>query len=124
MVAAILLSLIAPVPPAPPKEVTPAIEKKLVGDWKGEGPCDGRLFFRADGTFSRTDYGPGGISMTGTWKVRWDALPPTLILTQKIEDGSVSEKPREVKLLRLDDLVLEYGSEGSRDGVIYRRAKK
>jgi hypothetical protein len=28
-----------------------ALERKLLGAWLGTGPCDGRLTFRADGTY-------------------------------------------------------------------------
>ena len=91
-----------------PKDAAVALEEKLHGAWKG-GPCDGRLILKADGTFERRHFSPGGYSLTGAWKVRWDALPPTLVLSCKTSDdpGSVG-KTSEVKLIQLNDEILAY----------------
>ena len=71
--------------------------------------------FRADGTYELKRYGPGGDDYAGTWTVRWDALPPTLVLTCK-----TSEIPElgKLKLIQLDDETLVAG-----DGR-YAREKK
>jgi hypothetical protein len=87
-----------------------ALERKLHGEWVGQGPCDGRLTLRADGTYERRLYGPGGINSAGTWKVRWDALPPTLVLTCRTSDGPGEDAGTtyEPKLIQLDDAALAY----------------
>jgi hypothetical protein len=81
-----------------------ALEEKMLGDWKGQTGCAGDFFFRADGTYELKRHGPAGHDLAGTWKIRWDALPPTLVLTCKSSD--VDEEvgvTREVKLVQLDD---------------------
>lgn len=89
----------------PPK---PAVESKLHGEWKG-GACMGQITFKADGTYERKNWSPGNNALAGTWSVRWDALPPTLVMTCKTSDfqGYVG-KTEEVTLLRLDADVLVY----------------
>src|SRR5207237_963167 len=42
-----------------------ALERKLVGEWKGEGSCLGDLTLRADGTFERRRYSPGNNTLAG-----------------------------------------------------------
>src|SRR5262249_3547309 len=86
------------------KKALAALEQKMLGVWEGQGGCDGRLVLRADGTYELTRFGPAGQDSAGTWKVRWDALPATLVLsctTSKIPEEV--GKTREVKLTRLDD---------------------
>ncbi|WP_020475534.1 hypothetical protein [Zavarzinella formosa] len=86
-----------------PKEGSAALEQKLLGDWKG-GPCQGDWTFMPDGAFNLSAYSPGGIKADGTWKVRWDALPPTLMITFKTsDDDDMVGKTWELKLLELDD---------------------
>jgi hypothetical protein len=81
-----------------------ALEQKLVGEWKGRIGCDGRFLFRANGTYELTEYGPAPDDSAGTWKVRWDALPPTLLLTCKTSEiADEVGKTTEVKLIKLDD---------------------
>jgi hypothetical protein len=81
-----------------------ALEQKMVGVWKGQGGCAGNFLFRAGGTYELTEYGPGHYNCTGTWKIRWDALPATLVLTCKTSNlAEVVGKTTEVKLIRLDD---------------------
>lgn len=99
-------------PPAkePGNEVA-ALEKKLLGDWQGYEGCSGKYAFRADGSYKLTNFGPGGDVTAGTWKVRWDALPPTLVLTCK--ESELDEeigKDTKLMLLELNDaiLTLEY----------------
>src|SRR5690242_20170500 len=60
-----------------------ALEQKLLGAWQGRIGCDGRLVFQADGTYELKQYGPAPYDSAGAWKVCWDALPPTLVLTCK-----------------------------------------
>ena len=95
----------APVPPpaAKPERDMAALEKKPLGEWSGQGPCVGGLTLGADGTFKRTLHGPGGNNSAGTWAVRWDALPPTLVLTCTTSDSPAYLRKTEVKLVRLDD---------------------
>lgn len=86
------------------------LEKKLHGEWQG-GPCMGDWTFGADGTFALTNYSPGGNRFTGLWKVRWDALPPTLVLTFQTSDAphhfQVGQR-WEVKIVQLDDETFAY----------------
>ena len=99
----------APDRAAKPGRELAALEEKLHGEWAGEGPCDGGLTVRADGTYERTHQGPAGTNCAGTWKVRWDALPPTLVLTCQTSDDPGDEgKVSEVKLIQLDDETLAY----------------
>jgi hypothetical protein len=93
--------------PAP--DATSRLEKMLHGTWDGGNLCVGELILNADGTFERHRYSPGSNTLTGTWTVRWDALPPTLRLTCKKSDSShFVDKTEEFKLLRLDDETLAY----------------
>src|SRR6185503_14146241 len=86
------------------REELAALEAKLHGEWAGAGPCDGGLKFRADGSYERTHQGPAGVTSSGAWKVRWDALPPTLILTcRESDDPEAVGKTAEVKLVELTD---------------------
>jgi hypothetical protein len=79
------------------------LEQKLHGTWKG-GPCMGTITFKADGTFERREYSPGGNQLKGLWHVRWDALPPTLVLDCKESDSEhFAGKKDEPKLLVLTD---------------------
>ena len=64
---------------AKPERDLAALETKLLGAWVGQGPCDGRLTLRADGTYKRALHGPAGNNSAGEWAVRWNALPPTLV---------------------------------------------
>jgi hypothetical protein len=67
------------------------------------------IALRADGTYERIHYGPGNKTVAGTWAVRWDALPPTLVLACKTSDDPESiGKTGNVKLVQLDDEGLGY----------------
>ena len=117
--AVLLVSLVQVVLGGPPekergKELA-ALEQKLVGAWKGQNGCAGNFLFRADGTYEVERYGPGGDEFAGTWKVRWDALPPTLVLTCKTP--GIPELGK-LKIIQLDDETLVAG-----DGR-YAREKK
>jgi RNA polymerase sigma factor (sigma-70 family) len=90
------------------------LERKLHGAWSGQGPCDGDLTLRADGTYERRRHGPGGNNSAGTWDVRWDALPPTLVLACKTsDDPAYAGKTVAVKLIQLDDKTLAFTYPGS-----------
>lgn len=105
---AVLLGGWVAVSAEPPNGVA-ALEQKLVGAWKGQTPCAGNLRFRADGTYEWTNYGPAPYDSAGTWKMRWDALPPTLVLTCKtseIEDER--GKIREIKIAQLDNQTISF----------------
>lgn len=90
-----------------------AIESKLLGDWKG-GACQGDWTFRANGTFELDHYSPANLHLSGTWKMRWDALPPTLIATfSSGGDSQLVGKKWDLKVTRLDQEILEFQIPGS-----------
>jgi uncharacterized protein (TIGR03067 family) len=93
-----------------PKGAPVAPERMLHGEWKG-GPCMGDYNFNPDGTFELQHFSPGNNQLTGTWEVRWNALPPTLIVTCQTSDAP-DRLPVgmtwEVKLVQLDDENLAY----------------
>jgi len=104
-----------------------ALEQKMVGTWKGQTTCDGRLVFGADGTYELTEYGPASDNSMGTWKIRWDSLPATLVLTCKgSEIPDEIGKTMEVKLIKLDDtsLAIEYANQNGSPSGQYTRATK
>ena len=88
-----------------------ALEKKLLGTWNGPA-CGGDYTFNSDGTFDLQHFTPGGNTVTGTWSLHWDALPPTLVLMCKTSDFTKKDPSRdeykyvgkalELKLLELD----------------------
>jgi hypothetical protein len=111
------------------KEPLAALEKKLHGAWECERDCVGDLTFRVDGTFERLRYSPGNNTLTGTWEMRWNALPPTLVLICKTSDESDRfsvGKTLEVKVVQLDDEALAYDDPKVRDGrpIRFTRVKK
>jgi hypothetical protein len=128
-IAALLAASILPVAAAPPAGRTDgapvALERKLWGPWRG-GACAGELTLKPNGTFERRHYGPGNQAWSGTWAVRWDALPPTLVLTCTDADwaGQIGTK-QEVKIVQLDQAALVYQHAGN-DPTSYARvtAKK
>ena len=62
-----------------------ALEQKLLGTWWG-GPCVGNYTLHANGTYELRKFSPGNNTLTGTWSLRWDSLPPTLVVTCKNSD--------------------------------------
>lgn len=104
------------------------LEQKLHGSWDGTGPCDGGIAFRADGTYDRTSQGPAGTNSSGTWKIRWDALPPALVLTcRESDDPDAVGKVTEFKLVQLDNEGLELArpdGRASSKSAQFARAKK
>ena len=111
--AVLLLGFAHEVVAEKPENGPSALEKKLHGAWKGESSCLGDLTLRADGTYEKTRCGPGNNTFAGTWKVRWDALPPTLVMTCKTSDDpkAVGTKTEE-ELTKLDDKALVVASSG------------
>ena len=100
-----------------------SLERQLWGTWRGAA-CAGELILKANGTFARRHYGPAGHSLSGTWAVRWDALPPTLVLTCRDADwpGDIGTA-EEVKLVRLDGEALAYHRAGSDQPTRYARVR-
>jgi hypothetical protein len=100
-----------------------ALERKLHGKWTGPA-CGGNLTLRANGSYEWTHYGPANQSLSGTWVLRWDALPPTLIMTCKEADyvGSIGTV-KEFKLIQLDNDTFTYRHEPN-DPMQYKRTKK
>ncbi len=104
-----------------------ALERKMVGAWKGQTTCDGRLVFRSDGTYELTEYGPASDASQGTWVVRWDSLPATVALTCKTSEiPNEVGKTTKVKLIKLDDksLAIEYANQNGSPSGHYSRVKK
>jgi hypothetical protein len=100
-----------------------ALEEKMLGKWKGQSGCAGNFVFRANGTYELTGYGPAAFEMAGAWTIRWDALPPTLVLTCRTSDvEEVVGTSTEFKLIQLDDsnLAIERTKES---GTRYGRVK-
>ncbi len=87
------------------------VERKLCGAWEGQTGCSGDFRFRADGTFELKHYGPGGMEMTGSWRMRTIVQPPTLILTRgRSEDPDEVGKTLEFKVVHLDAKALRLKS--------------
>jgi len=101
-----------------------ALEGKLQGTWDGNGPCDGWLILRADGTSERRRYGPAGINCAGTWTLSWNAIPPTLTFNCKTSDEPqhVGRELR-LKLIQLDEATLAYRYESNHEVVFARDTK-
>jgi hypothetical protein len=98
-----------------------ALEQKLLGAWTPQTGCSGDFLFRADGTYELKWYGPAPVDFAGTWKVRWDALPPTLILT--CNTSEIPEELGTLKLIQLDDENLEL-KHAKQSAHRYARTKK
>ena len=83
------------------------------------------MTLRGNGTFARRHYGPDNQALSGTWKVRWDALPPTLVLTCTDADhpGDIGTV-QEVKVVQLDAATLAYQQAGADQPARYTRPKK
>jgi hypothetical protein len=82
-----------------PSDTPVVLERKLHGSWKGPA-CGGDWTFSSDGTY-----------LSGTWEVKWNALPPTLVYTCKTSDAPDRIKVGEtsaVKLIQLDDDTLAW----------------
>ena len=110
-----------------PRNDTATLEKKLHGEWFGEGLCVGDLTLRADGTYEQKCFGPSRENLAGVWEVRWDSLPPTLVLTCKTSDfprvKSIGVKT-EGNVIKLDDQFVEIKYSSSETPIRYSRTKK
>jgi Type II secretion system (T2SS), protein G len=110
--AAFFIVVSSTVPAGDPPEAKDlvALEKKLVGAWIGQGACDGRMVFQADGTYHVTGWMVGQLYGTGTWKIEWSALPPTLVLSPTQMELAIDDtaKPSEVFLRTLNDKALNF----------------
>ena len=125
--AVLLVGLAHVVLAEPPGKELAVLEKKMLGAWKGQTGCDGYFLFRADRTYELTEYGPASDNSMGTWKIRWDSLPATLVLTCKgSEIPDEIGKTMEVKLIKLDDtsLAIEYANQNGSPSGQYTRATK
>lgn len=92
-----------------PRNPLDALEKKLHGPWQGLGPCDGKLILHADGTYERKQFGPAGDDSRGHWKLHWNALPPTLTLSEAgAAEGIDAETQWRVQKLNDQDLVIQH----------------
>jgi hypothetical protein len=92
----------------PAVPVVAGIERKLHGTWKGPA-CGGTFTFKPDGTYTLEHYSPGNHTLAGTWTMRWDALPPTLVLACKSsEQADYVGKTWELKVVKLDDKAFHY----------------
>jgi hypothetical protein len=91
------------------KDTPVGLEQKLMGKWEKGGPCIGDITFRADGTYERQHFSPGNNTVSGKWRMRWDALPPTLVLTcEEADREDLIGKKWEMKVMRLDDDELHF----------------
>jgi hypothetical protein len=101
-----------------------ALEQKLVGAWAGQSGCAGAYLFRADGTYQLTGYGPAPYDSAGTWKVRCETRPATLVLTCRESDlADEVGKSLELRFIRLDAYRLAV-ERGKQDPERYARAKE
>jgi hypothetical protein len=105
-----------PAIPARPAQLA-ALEKLLLRTWQGPD-CGGDFTFKPDGTFEVQHYTPANHTLAGTWSLRWDALPPTLLLNFKTSDFKKRDpagpeyqhigKTLEAKLLELNPHTLAF----------------
>jgi hypothetical protein len=121
LLAASLLPATAAQPAGRSEGAPVALERKLWGTWRG-GACGGDLILKPNRAFERRHYGPAGQALSGTWAVKWDALPPTLVLTCTDADwpGDIGTK-QEVQLVQLDTDGLAYQHPGSDQLTRYAR---
>lgn len=107
-----------------------ALEQKLLGTWRG-GDCVGDYTFNADGTYELNHFTPGNNTLTGTWSLRWDALPPTLVVLCKTSDFKKTApnwpeyeylgKPLESKVIELTKDTLVCRFENEKEALRYER---
>jgi hypothetical protein len=101
---------------APKESELRALEDKLLGEWHGPA-CGGNYTFGKDQSFKLESFTPGGNTITGTWSIRWDELPPTLVLDCKTSDFTKDPNREEfaylgkewpLKIIELNDRRLVY----------------
>jgi hypothetical protein len=113
----------APMPVKQGKDSTAALEQLLIGEWIGK-PSVGDIVFREDGTFAQKNYWPRESVFEGTWKVKWETLPPTLILTAKTStDEKQIKRTIERQITRLDDQEFQFTAD-KEDAVSLKRKTK
>lgn len=115
------------VPVLPPLErsgkTLTALEQKLHGQWRG-GDCAGEITFQAGGTYGRKLFGPGNASLTGTWEIVWNALPPTLVMICTAStDKDYIGRTIEVKITELTDKTFSYKFPNAESSVQFERVK-
>ena len=106
------------------------LEKMLHGTWKGPA-CGGDYLFRPDGTYELKHFTPGNNTLTGTWSIRWNALPPTLVVTCKTSDFQTKDptraeyehlgQPQKAKLLELNWETIVYRFDGETSDMRFER---
>jgi inhibitor of cysteine peptidase len=99
-----------------------ALMRKLHSEWQG-GPGVGKLILYAEGRFERQHYSPGNNRLSGTWEVRWNALPLTLVFNCEDSDNKECVGTTEVKLIEIGDEGLVYQFPGE-NPVRYERIKR
>jgi len=105
----------------PPKDGSAKLEQKLHGTWYG-GDCMGDWTFGPKGDLEVKHYSPGDNHLTGTWELRWDALPPTLVMVCKTsDDPDYVGRTWTVRVLQLDDAVLAHQMAGQQGESRYSR---
>ncbi|VTR91896.1 unnamed protein product [Gemmata massiliana] len=115
----------APVPAerAKAEKEQAAVAAKLQGEWLG-GPCDGRLTFRADGTYEWRGAGPVPNVSSGKWAIRGGAQSPVLVWKcAEADDEELIGKTVEMPLVRLDGAVLVLKCEGLPEPRHFERVK-
>ncbi|HEX3150837.1 MAG TPA: hypothetical protein VHR66_22355 [Gemmataceae bacterium] len=107
-----LLSVTLAAPAYRDRKDSPAtLERKLVGEWTKGGACIGYITFQADGTFERKHYSPGNNTTKGKWKMRWDVVPPVLVLRcEEADREDLVGQTLELMITRLDDDELHFES--------------
>jgi len=104
------LGATAPVPAerAKAEKEQAVLAAKLQGEWRG-GPCEGRVAFRADGTYEWRDVGPVANVSSGKWAIRGDARAPVLVWKcTQADDEELVGKTVEVPLVRVDEALLVF----------------
>ena len=125
LATASFLAVLPAVAAEKPSDALGALEKKLYGIWDGNGPCNGKLVLKSDRTYERKLFGPGGNNSTGTWSLRWNALPPTLTLNCKTsDDPNHVNKAIDWKVTRLNDATLSIRYKIELQPLVYNRVKK
>jgi hypothetical protein len=109
------------------------LTQELLGAWRGPD-CGGDYTFNADGTYELRHFTPGNNTLTGAWSIRWDALPPTLVLVCKTFDFKIIApdraeyeylgKPLELKLVELSGDALVYRFPDAKGEVRFSRPEK
>lgn len=116
MIASILAAIgRADAPPVPP------MQTQLHGQWRGAA-CEGTLIVRADGSFERRSYSPGGHTLKGTWQIAWQPLPPKLTLTcREATSQHFVGWVQTMELIEVDERILAFRTSAEGDRREYKR---